>query len=42
MGRKESNQTNKSKLCDVTKPKIWPLPLQSIYKYANTHNFYVF
>ena len=30
------------RLCDVTKPTIWPLPLQSIFNYSNAHNFYVF
>ena len=29
-------------LCDVTKPTIWPLPLQSICKYSNTYNFLSF
>ena len=29
------------RLCDVIKPTILQLPLQSIYKYSNAHNFYV-
>ena len=29
-------------LCDVTKRPIWPLPLQSICQYSNTHNFPIF
>ena len=27
------------RLSDVINPSIWPLPLQSIYKYSNAHNF---
>ena len=30
------------RLCDVTKPTIWPLPLQSTCKYSNAYNFLVF
>ena len=30
------------RLCDVTKPTIWQLPLQSICKYSNVHNFHIF
>ena len=30
------------RLSDVTKPPIWPLPLQSICKYSNAHNFHIF
>ena len=30
------------RLSDVTKPTIWPLPLQSICKYSNAHNFHIF
>ena len=29
------------RLSDVTKPTIWPLPLQSICKYSNAHNFHI-
>ena len=29
-------------LIRLCKPTIWPLPLQSICKYSNAHNFYVF
>ena len=30
------------RLCDVTKPTIWPLPFQSICKYSNAYNVLVF
>ena len=30
------------RLSDATKPTIWPLPLQSICKYSNAHNFHIF
>ena len=30
------------RLSDITKPTIWPLPLQSICKYSNAHNFHIF
>ena len=30
------------RLCDVTKPTLWPLPLQSIFKYSNANNFPIF
>ena len=29
------------RLSDVTKPTIWPLPLQSICKYSKTDNFHI-
>ena len=28
--------------CDITKPTIWPLPLQAICKYSNAHKFHIF
>ena len=30
------------RLCDVTKPTKWPLPLESICKYSNAHKFHIF
>ena len=30
------------RLCDITKPTIWPLTLKSTCKYSNAQNFHVF
>ena len=29
------------RLCDVTQPTIWPLPLEFISRYSNSHNFFI-
>ena len=30
------------RLCDIIKPTLWPLPLQSIFTNLNAHNFPIF